>query len=423
MSCNHWQKVRLGDVCGIIPGFAFKGSEFGDAGKYVVKIKDINSPYVELTEAQKVPITQQDELKLRKYILSRGDFVIAMTGATIGKIGIYNNDDIAYINQRVAKFEPHNNVCKQFILYAISGISFQQFIRNNIDSNSAQENISGTSIGRFEFLLPPLSHQERIAGILGALDDKIELNNRINRNLEEQAAALFRRWFIDFEFPDSNGNPYRTSGGAFTDSPLGKIPIGWRVGKLGNYCRVKSGYAFKSSWWLDKGVKVIKIKNINSNNTLNLDDCSFVAEDKINVAKDFKVIDGDLLIAMTGATIGKFAIVCSNNEPLLVNQRVGKFFLGDNPNKKLPFIYNILKQDKVSDAIINKGQGSAQPNISPNDIESIEMAYPDTDLIDLYNEKCFHIFKLIIDNQKENRTLAELRDTLLPKLMSNQIKL
>lgn len=166
-----------------------------------------------------------------------------------------------------------------------------------------------------------------------ALDGKIELNNRINENLELRAQALFKKVIVNNCSKEN--------------------------GVLGDYCIVKSGFAFKSSWWTENGVKVIKIKNIDDGK-INLNDCSFVSFDKIEKAKDFLVHAGDVLIAMTGATLGKFAIVPQINEPLLVNQRVGKFFLGDNPIEKLPFLYCTLKQSEVITEIINRGQGSAQ---------------------------------------------------------------
>ena len=127
------------------------------------------------------------------------------------------------------------------------------------------------------------------------------------------------------------------------------------------------------------------------------------------------------MIAMTGATIGKFAIVPHVDEILLVNQRVGKFFLGDNPLEKLPFIYCTLKQPEVVSEIINRGQGSAQPNISGNDIMSITCNYPDENIIAGFNNICRPYFEKIITNQYENTRLAAIRDALLPKLMSGEI--
>ena len=191
-------------------------------------------------------------------------------------------------------------------------------------------------------------------------------------------------------------------------------------GCLGDYCSVKSGFAFKSSWWQGAGIRVIKIGSINQDN-LDLNTCSFVSEDKISLASDFTVKGGDLLIAMTGATIGKFSMVPNTNDTLLVNQRVGKFFLGENPIDKLPFIYCQLKQDEIYNEVINRGQGSAQPNISASDIMSISCVVPEKSTLDSFNAATRPLFELIINNQLENKQLEALRDTILPKLMSGEL--
>ena len=255
--------------------------------------------------------------------------------------------------------------------------------------------------------------QKRIVSIVKSLDNKIELNKRINDNLEQQAQALYKSWFVDFE-------PFK--GEKFVDSELGKIPEGWRVGKIGNYCKVRSGYAFKSSWWTDKGCKVIKIKNITEESKLDLNNCSHVLESNTIKASDFMVSAGDVLIAMTGATIGKFCIVPYLQNNTYVNQRVGKFFLGNDPIKKLPFLYNTLKQGKVLSEIISKGQGSAQPNISGLDIENISIIQPTNELIQSFNALLIPLYLLMLKNEQENIVLANKRDSLLPKLMSGELK-
>lgn len=191
-------------------------------------------------------------------------------------------------------------------------------------------------------------------------------------------------------------------------------------GCIGDYCSVKSGFAFKSSWWTKSGIKVIKIGSINQDN-LNLLECSYVEKDKANKAKDFTIKTGDLLIAMTGATIGKFAMVPYSSELLLVNQRVGKFYLGNNPIERLPFIYCTLKQSDVYYEIVNRGQGSAQPNISASDIMSIPCVIPSQKAINNFNDVARPLFDLIIRNQRENQQLSELREVLLPRLMSGKL--
>lgn len=259
-------------------------------------------------------------------------------------------------------------------------------------SVSAYPSIKPSDIENLELLLPDKKTQGKIVAILSSIDEKIKQNNEINNNLLDQALTLYATYFAE---SDKNGF-------------------------IGDYCTIKSGFAFKSSWWTENGVKVIKIGSINQDN-LNLAECSYVDVDKIDKAKDFKVGAGDLLIAMTGATIGKFAMVPYCTETLLVNQRVGKFFLGDNPVEKLPFIYCTLKQPDVYYQIVNRGQGSAQPNISAADIMSIPCVIPTADVLNTFNDTVQPLFDLIITNQQENQRLSELRDTLLPKLISGEL--
>lgn len=241
-------------------------------------------------------------------------------------------------------------------------------------------------------IIEDVEKQKEIARYLEMIDDKIELNNAINNNLLQQSLYIFETL----------------------------INSASKDGCIGDYCTLKSGFAFKSKWWQDSGIPVIKIGSINQD-YLNLSNCSHVSEDKISLAKDFIVSGGDLLIAMTGATIGKFTMVPKMHKTILVNQRVGKFFLGENPINKIPFIYCTLKQPEIISEIINRGQGSAQPNISASDIMSIPCVIPQTDEINNFNLQTAPMFELIINNQFENLILAKTRDLLLPRLMSGEI--
>lgn len=193
-----------------------------------------------------------------------------------------------------------------------------------------------------------------------------------------------------------------------------------RNGTIGDYCTVKSGFAFKSSWWQEEGTKVIRIGDIEQG-CLNLATCTHVANDKVEIAKDFIVQGEDLVIAMTGATIDKFSMVQKTKNVILVNQRVEKFFLGDNPIENVPFIYCTLKQNEVITEFINRGQGSAQPNISTGDIISIPCWIQNQESISRFNKTVQPMFETIISNQEENQNLSNIRSSLLPKLMSGEI--
>ena len=388
MLMTNWKHIKLGNISEVFGGGtpSTKNYDFWNGNIPWLTPKDLsgyNNRYISRGERN---ITKLGLQNSSARMLPKGA-VLLTSRAPIGYIAIAEND--VCTNQGFKSIVLKDGYCPEFFYY---------LLKNNIDyivgmgSGSTFAEISGTQVKNLEFTVPPLDVQKKIAGVLGALDDKIELNNKINANLEQQAQALFNKKILN--------NP--------------------KQGCIGDYCSIKSGFAFKSSWWQDVGVRVIKIKNIESSG-LNLQECSYVSEDKISIAKDFVVKGGDLLIAMTGATIGKFAIVPHVDEILLVNQRVGKFFLGDNPLEKLPFIYCTLKQPEVVSEIINRGQGSAQPNISGNDIMSITCTYPDENIIANFNNICRPYFEKIIMNQYENTRLSALRDALLPKLMSGEV--
>ncbi len=156
--------TTLSEVCGIIPGYAFKGTDFSDKGFPVIKITDITPPYVS-NNSSCVDLKNYDTNKLEKYLVCKDDFVIAMTGATIGKVGKVLNGNY-YINQRVAKFIPIKEVNKKYIYYRLLTDEFNRFILNNVDSNSAQPNISSSSIGRYSFKLHSIDDQLHIVNTI-----------------------------------------------------------------------------------------------------------------------------------------------------------------------------------------------------------------------------------------------------------------
>ena len=355
-----------------------------------------------------------DDEDSNKYLLKENDIVFARTGNSTGRSYFYQKEhgDFVYAGFLIKFSIDPQKVNPKILKYYTHSQEYYNWVKS-FDTGGTRGNINAKTFGDMPISLPKRCVQDKIVGILSALDAKIENNNKINANLEAQAEALFKSWFVDF-------TPFKDQ--PFVDSELGPIPQGWKVGKLGDYCEVKSGYAFKSSWWTNKGYKIIKIKNISENGDINLNDCSCVLPENCDKAKNFIANTGDIVIAMTGATIGKFNIIPKIDEKFYINQRVGKFFLGEKPIEKVPYIYCFLKQENISTQIIQKGQGSAQPNISGADIESIPMLTP-MSIILKYNKMCQPLFEKILSNRLESKKLSALRDTLLPKLMSGEIKL
>ena len=175
---------KLSSICELVPGFAFKSQDFGDYSDKVIKIADIQPPIVNTGSTVGVDVKQYDINKLQKFVVSRGDYMLAMTGATIGKLGRITDDCKAYINQRVLTFRPNEQIVdKDYLYYSLCTNNFTKYILNHIDSETAQPNISAGSVGGFEISLPSLEEQRSIVDILIAIDRKIEVNKRINDNL------------------------------------------------------------------------------------------------------------------------------------------------------------------------------------------------------------------------------------------------
>ena len=318
-----------------------------------------------------------------------------------------------------------SNINVKYLYYKLT----QPFVTNYLqgiaeNSVSAYPSIKPEAIGNLRFSFPDLSTQQKIASLLSTIDDKIELNNRINDNLEQMAKTLYDYWFVQFDFPDENGKPYKSSGNKMVWNEVLKrdIPIGWELKTIGDYCKSRGGFAFKSSWWTTFGESVIKIKDIQENSTLNLSDLSLVNLEGKNIDDKFKAKAGDIVIAMTGATVGKYAIVPNTNKQLYVNQRVGYFDLGLSPTIKLPYLINSLNQKYFREAIFTLASGAAQPNISNEQINSIQLLMPTNQLIENFNSQLKSSYDKILNNQNENQQLSSLRDWLLPMLMNGQVK-
>jgi len=326
-------------------------------------------------------------------------------------------------NVALMKAVPKPNILNDYLYYLLKQEDIFKYVDGLSLRTGGQTGVDLDSLNQYPVLLPEISYQQCVVDVLKTIDSKIELNNRINAELEAIAKTLYDYWFVQFDFPDKNGKPYKTNGGkmVWNEELKREIPEGWRDGSFGEYSRLKGGFAFKSEWWQENGLPVIKIKDINEDYTLSLSNCSCVSEDKYQFAKNYEVYPGDVVIALTGATIGKYGIVTKSEKAVLVNQRVGLFKLGEKPIDKLPFLINSLNQEYFRKTVFVLANGAAQPNISTDQIDEIPLVIPPKALLDKYNEICPPFYEVIIKNQTENQQLSELRDWMLPMLMNGQV--
>jgi len=296
----------------------------------------------------------------------------------------------------------------KFLFYKLTTFNYSE-----MNVGTAVPSMTVQVLNELEITIPEKPIQERISFILSSIDDKIENNLSTNQTLEEIARTLFKEWFVNFNYPNADGN--------LKHSEFGEIPESWSINGIGKICYVQNGYAFKSKDFQELGeVGIIKIKNI-SGNVVDIQNTDFVDASVVSsLDKKFKIESGSLLIAMTGAEVGKIGLVPLTEKNLWLNQRVGMF------QEKIAygnlFMYLLLSTDTYQTAIQNSALGSAQPNISASAIESIRAIIPPAELIELFGRIVQPMFEKILDNLAENETLKTTRDSLLPKLMSGEIE-
>lgn len=308
----------------------------------------------------------------------------------------------------------------RFIKYYIDTLKLQM---QSVSRGTTQDNLSLDKLLTFDFRVPPLPVQRRIAGILSAYDELMENSQRRIRILEAIARALYREWFVHFRFPGHEKvkmvRPPSRPGGASSKTD-GEIPQGWKLGKLADVCRVIPGYAFRSSDWQSNGVPVVKIKNIQQNNTIETENTDFVSDAVFQATPSkFVLGHGDILIAMTGATAGKIGKLRIKDR-FLLNQRVAKI-LPDDVFRSL--VWCAISTGESKERFFRLADGAAQPNMSGAQIESVELICPPRGVVEGFSRLADPILKQTDTLYLKIQNLRRTRDLLLPRLLSGQVNL
>ena len=256
--------------------------------------------------------------------------------------------------------------------------------------------------------IPDLTTQTAIAEILSSLDDKIELNNKINQELENLAQTLFKQWFIDFEFPNEKGEPYKSSGGEMVESELGEIPKGWEVGAIYNISDVIYGAPFKSALFNqeNKGLPLIRIRDLKTFKP------QYWTEE--NHPKGTKIYAGDLIVGMDA----EFRPQIWLGQEAWLNQRLCHFRPKAGFSKL--FVREIIRPQLAF--FENSSVGTTVIHLGKADIDTFKSIIPSERTLLTFEELSSSIFNDIINNSIENQQLTNLRDTLLPKLISGELE-
>lgn len=398
----EWKEVRLGDVCSrVCSGGTPKSTNLSYYGGEIpwLNTKEIDFNRIYSTEKT---ITDSGLNNSSAKWIAPNTVTVAMYGATAGKscivkVPMTTNQACCNltINDEVADYE--------FVYYSLKN---DYTTLASLANGGAQQNLNAQIIKDYVLQMPSLADQRRIASILSSLDRKIELNNKINADLEEMAQAIFKNWFVDFE-PFKNGK--------FVDSELGMIPEGWKVGTLGEFCKCLLGGTpsrSKEEYW-NGDVNWINSGEINKFRILE-------ASEKITelgLAKSATKLlpKKTTVLAITGATLGQVSL-------LEIDTCANQSVIGVLENTEVPYeyIYPFIK-DRI-EMLIQHQTGGAQQHINKDNVESLIFLLPAINVLEDYFSLVSPMYKRIESLCFENLYLSLLRDTLLPRLMSGELE-
>ncbi|MDK0530879.1 restriction endonuclease subunit S [Clostridium perfringens] len=396
---SNWNEVKIDDICSIRRGASPRPIQkyISKRGIPWVKIADATSSNSRFINETKEFIIEEGKEKSR--YIEKGTLILS-NSATPGLPKFMNINGCVHDGWLI--LDGFKGVYDNFLYYNLIENRIKLL---SLSNGSVFRNLKTDIVKNFNIKLPPLEEQKSIAKILSDLDEKIEVNNKINKNLEEMAQTIFKQWFVDFEFPNEEGKPYKSSGGEMVESELGMIPKGWEISKLGNYIELYDSKRIPLS--KNEREKREKIYPY------------YGAASLMDFVDDY-IFEGVYILMGEDGTV-------SDNLGYPILQYVwGKFWVNNHAHVikgvldiSEEFIYILLKNTNVKQIIT----GAVQPKINQKNLREVNIVMPvKKDIVKKYSDlvnKMFFKIRILTD---ENERLEKLRDTLLPKLMSGEIR-
>ena len=387
---HGWRKVRLGEICSDI-SYGYTTSAIDKPiGPKLLRITDIvpdridwrNVPYCEISEENKA-----------KYKLEIGDIVIARTGATTGYNKIIKTNENAVFASYLIRYKIDTSIAHPFYVgHILRSFSWKGFV-GGVIGGSAQPGANAKQFATFQFFLPPLPEQKAIAEVLSSLDDKIDLLHRQNKTLEDMAQALFRKWFVE------------------------DADEGWEVGKIEDLTvRMNSGGtpSTKEAKYYNGSINWFSTKEL-QDKFLYQSERQITSEGLENSSAKLFPRDTVLMSIYAAPTVGRLGILDKQSS---FNQAA----VGLVAKKEIGYRYIFLLLKNLRKKFHGLASGAAQQNLNVGLVKKFPILIPDQETIDKFNQSTQSIFDKVRTNQSQIRTLEKLRDALLPKLMSGDVR-
>jgi type I restriction enzyme, S subunit len=385
-SLNKYIKKDRGICYGVVqPGFH-------DAnGIPVIRVNNVRNGRITADDVLKV--SPEIEAKYKRSRLEGNEILITLVG-NVGEIAIV---DPIYKDWNVARavgvLPIDKSIDRNWLKYWLQSSQVTQYINSHCNT-TVQITLNLGDVSNLPILEPSIEEQKRIADILSCLDAKIDNLRQQNETLEEIARSIFKHWFTDFEFPNADGKPYKSSGGAMVRSDLGDIPEGWRVGKLENVTKISTGKSLKRHEFEHEGIYPV----LGANGEMGRTDKFLTESESI----------------LTGR-VGTLGTVNINYQKAWISDNVIIF---DPVLNSFYYVYFVLKNTNIK----NLNRGSTQPLITQGDLKMVDILMPDIELIKKLEITCRKVFNKKRLNEQQIQTLTKTRDALLPKLMSGQLR-
>lgn len=456
---DGWTCKRLADctIDGNIPYGIVQPGKHDDNGIPVIRVNNVNNGNLDLSDVLKV--SPEVEAKYERTRLKGGEVLLTLVGST-GQSFVAPEELCGWnVPRAIAVIRTKESIGAEWVNICLQSNEAKHFL--NVRANTTvQKTLNLKDVRDIPILIPPKATKAFIEKAALSISQKIKLNRQTNQTLEDIAQAIFKSWFINFDptrakirAKENGQDPELAAMAAiagkevdklealssdqleklkstaelfpdrFEDSELGEIPEGWSIGSVGDIALAKGGYAFKGKSFVDEGHPVVKIKNITGDGRVDLTGAVCINDEQASSSKRFKLNDGDLLMAMTGATVGKIGFVTTGGKAVYLNQRVAKFESEKFGRKISWFLFCCFGRSSIFDSVVGAAQGSAQPNISSSGIEATQLVMPSHELIEEFSNKCDSLFRKWLCNIDENAGLEQLRDTILPKLLSGELDL
>ena len=353
-----------------------------------------------------------DEYESIKRNLNNRTLLLSING-TLGRLAYYNGENIA-LGKSACFLNFKENTDRRYFRYILEMKDFKQYMFK-VASGSTIKNFSPRQAAEYEFFAPKIEDQKKIASVLSALDDKIALNKKMNQKLEAMAKRLYDYWFVQYDFPDKNGHPYKTTGGPMTYNPTLKreIPAGWEVNVVGDVCETVLGGTpsteNESYWngnipWLNSG-EVAEFPILNAEKR--------ITEDAVKNSATAYLPAGSVTLSITRHLRPSIMAIDA-----CINQSVAG--IKENGILKNGYLYPYLVNEIPR---LNTLRGGAQqPHINKDTVDKSPIVIPAQNVLHQYYEKVNPLYREIIEKAKESQKLTTLRDKLLPLLMNGQVE-